>query len=259
MEERDDIGKQADDAGASGMGAILTPTFNAILAPTECFEVLDERPVRAWWIWLWTSLVMLGLGIWNMSITRAAFNAMTRAQLEASGQDVSAEQIQQAQEFNQTIGTVTTFAAPVFLLVQFLVIAAIIWLVASMMGRSGGFSRAFAVTMGGAVIHPILYTIYASVILHMNPPEIRRPQDMALMTPSAGIDLLFDRSELASWLLPILQRVDLFNLWWAVVVVIGGEKLLGLRRGQAVTVAVVVWFLTTAIASLGGLAQGLAG
>lgn len=248
-----------DAPGASGMAAIVAPTFNAILAPSECFEVLDEKPTRAWWIYLWTGLVMLGLGVWNLSLTRSAFTAMTRTQMEASGQEMSAEQIRQAQQFNETLATVTTFASPVLLLAQFLIVAAVIWLVASLVGKSGGFSRAFAVTMGAAVVHPMTYSIYASIILHMNPPEIRRAQDFALMTPTAGLDLLFDRAELASWVLPILQRIDLFNIWWAVLVVIGAQKVLGMRRGQAITVAVVVWGLGTAFAAVGGLVQGMAG
>lgn len=246
-------------SGTSRLGVVLGPTVNAVLAPGECFDVLDDSPARAWWIWLWTSVAMLGLALWNLPITRRAFEAMTRVQVEASGREMSAEQLQQAREFNQWISTLTTWASPIFLLVQFLVIAAVIWLVASLMGRSGGFSRAFAVTMGGAVIHPTLYSVYASTILHVSPPEIRRPRDFALMQPSAGLDLLFDQAELASWLLPILQRIDLFNVWWGVVVVIGVRKMLGLRRGQAVTVAVVVWLLTTGIASVGGFFQGLAG
>lgn len=246
-------------AETAGFGAVVAPTLDAVVAPGRCFDALDEAPVRAWWIWLWASIGMLALGVWNLPLTRRLFAARTRAHVESSGQEMSAEQLRRAQQMNESIGTITTFAAPLFLLIQLLIIAAIIWLLAALLGRSGGFSRAFAVAAGAAVVPPLLYSAYTSVLLHLGPPQVRRLPDVASMQPSAGLDLLFDRAELASWLVPILQRVDLFNAWRAVLVVIGGEKMLGLGRRQAIAVAVVLWVLTTTMASLGGLAQGLVG
>ena len=128
-----------------------------------------------------------------------------------------------------------------------------------MLGGSGKFSRSFGLATACAVIHPVMYSIYASIIIHMNPPEIRRPQDMIMMTPTVGLDLLFGNADMPIWLATLLTKIDLFNLWWVVLVAGGAQVLLRLKRGPAITMAVGIWVLTTVISMLMSMLQGLGG
>ena len=48
----------------------------------------------------------------------------------------------------------------------------------------------------------------------------------------------------------VVAHVDVFNLWWMVVVVIGSERLLRLKRGAATMLAVTLWILSTALVGL---------
>ena len=62
--------------------------------------------------------------------------------------------------------------------------------------------------------------------------------------PSLGLSLLLDTTELSPAMAQVAARVDVFNFWWMAVVVIGGEQLLGLKRGSAMTLAIVLWGLS---------------
>ena len=82
----------------------------------------------------------------------------------------------------------------------------------------------------------------------LNPPDVRRMQDFFESIPSLGLDLLF-APDISRGLKTLLMRVDLFNAWWVVLVAMGCQRLLGLRRGTAVTMAVVIWAVTSGVSA----------
>jgi hypothetical protein len=126
-------------------------------------------------------------------------------------------------------------------------------------GRGATFSRAFGVAAAAAVIHPLIYSVYAGIILRMNPPEIRRVTDASTVAPTLGLDLILAGPDTPAWLEVLYQRIDLFSLWWGVLVVSGSVALLKLRKGQGITVAAIIWLFFTLIAMAGALAQGFSG
>ena len=247
----------SEDEGPSGMAAFFGPTINAIVAPAQCWKALDAKPKLSIWMFVWVALISTILAVWNLPITKQATVAMMTYQQRAQGQEVDLEQM------TSIMGTTMTLMAyigtSVFIFVMILFLALLMWLGASVLGGSGKFSRSFGLATAGAVIHPVMYSIYASIIIHMNPPEIRRPQDMIMMTPTVGLDLLFGNADTPIWLATLLTKIDLFNLWWVVLVAGGAQVLLRLKRGPAITLAVGIWVLTTVISMLMSMLQGLGG
>ncbi len=264
-----EVAPRTDDAGDSddaqpgteaptGVAAIFGPFFNAILAPAQCWEALDAKPVLAAWIIAWIAVFSTVLAVINLPITQQMMVQTTRAQMLASGQQVSAEQLQGTVEMMTTIATVIAYASSLVIVLLIAFTALVIWVLASIMGGTGStFGRAFGVAAGAAVIRPFLYSIYATVILNMNPPEIRRPEDAATITPTLGLDLLLAGPDTPVWLEVIYQRIDLFNFWWLALVVSGSMVLLKLRKGQAMTLAGLIWLAGTLFAVGMGLVQGL--
>ena len=244
--------------GPSGLGAIVGPTINAIVAPAKCWQALDTKPKLAIWIFVWVAVISTILGIWNLPITTQAVTSTTEYALRAQGRDMSPEDLQRAVSITLVMVKVMAYGgATVILFLMMLFLALLMWLGASVMGGSARFSRSFGLAAAGAVIHPLVYGLYASIIIHMNVPEIRRPQDMALLTPTVGPHLLFDAADTPAWLYALLLRVDLFNLWWVVLVAGGAQVLLRLKKGAAITLSVGIWLLTTVIAVLLAMLQGL--
>jgi len=250
---------EPESEGPTGAAAIFGPFFNAILAPAQCWEALDAKPKLAMWIVVLIMVFSTVLAVINLPITQQIMVQTTRAQMRASGQEVSAEQLQQTADLMTTIGTGLAYASSLFILLIIAITALVIWVLASIMGGKGStFGRAFGVAAAAGVIRPLLYSVYATIILNMNPPEIRRPEDASTMTPTLGLDLLLTGPDTPLWLNVIYQRVDLFNLWWLVLVVSGSMAVLKLRKGQAITVAAVMWLFGTLFAVSMALLQGLA-
>ncbi len=251
---------QLDGDAPQGAAAMVGPFFNAILAPAQTFKAIDARPALAWWIVAWIAVLSTILAVINLPITRRVMVAATRAQLLASGQEVSPEQLQQMASTMSTFGTVAAYASSVFVVLMIALTALVLWVLAAIMGGKGAtFARAFGVAAAAAVIRPFLYSIYVTIILNLNPPEIRRPQDASTMTPTLGLDLLLAGPDTPVWLTVIYQRIDLFNLWWMALIVIGSMAVLKLSKGQGIAAAVVLWLLGTLFAVAGAVLGSLGG
>ena len=116
-----------------------------------------------------------------------------------------------------------------------------------MAGRGATFGRSFALASAVGVVKPFLNNVYIAVILRLNPPVIRRPADMAQLQPSLGLDLIVPSSDMAVWMVALLKRVDLFSIWWLMLVVAGAGPILKLSKGQGVTLGLVIWFFGTVV------------
>jgi hypothetical protein len=183
--------------------------------------------------------------------------AASRAQIQARGSEMSAEQLEQMRQGMMTVGTVAAYASSIFLLILIAVTALVIWVLAAIMGGGATFGRSFGVAAAAGVVRPFLYSLYATIILQMNPPEIRRPEDIATMTPTLGLDLLLSGPDTPAWLNAVFQRIDLFNIWWAVLIVGGSMALLKLSRTQGIVIALIIWLFGTIMAMGGAVLQTL--
>ncbi|MFQ5743688.1 MAG: hypothetical protein ACE5HV_08890 [Acidobacteriota bacterium] len=243
--------ESVDEAGrVRGLGAIFGPTINALLAPSRCWQVLEARPVLSIWIVAWVSVVSTVLAFVNLPITKQATLAIARSSMQARGGDISAEQLQQTQRAMETGINFVAYLTPVFIVVLMSLMALLLWVGASLMGGSSRFPRSFGLAAGAAVVHPTLLSVYATIILHLNPPEIRRPADMALMAPTVGPHLFFTQADLPVWLMTLLTHMDLFNIWWVAMVAMGAVVMLRLSKAQGVTLGLLTWGLTTGLAML---------
>ncbi len=249
---------ESESEGSFSIGAVFGPFLNAIVAPKECWAALDAKPMLSIWIMVWIAVFSTGIAIYNKPMTQRVMVESTMATLRAQGSEISPEQLQQMQENMMMFGSVLTYLSSIILLVIIAITALVIWVLGAIMGGSGvTFGRAFGVAAAAAVIRPFLYNIYATVILNMNPPVIRRPEDAATMTPTLGLDLVLSGADTPVWLHLIFARVDLFLLWYAVLIVTGCVGVMKLSKGQGITVATILWLFGTLLAVGGGLLQSL--
>ncbi|MCH7825879.1 MAG: YIP1 family protein [Acidobacteria bacterium] len=234
---------------AFSIGAAFGPFFNVIVAPKECWAALDVKPMLSIWIMVWIAVFSTGMAIYNMPITQRVLVESARASLRAQGSEMTAEQLQGAQEIMMMIGAFLAYLSSIMLLVMIAGTALVIWVLGAIMGGTGvTFGRAFGVAAAAGVIRPFLYSIYATVILNMNPPVIRRPEDATTMAPTLGLDLVLSGPDTPVWLHAFFARVDLFLLWYAVLIVTGCVGVMKLSKGQGITVATILWLFGTVFA-----------
>lgn len=248
-----------ESAGSFSISAVFGPFLNAIVAPKDCWRALDAKPMLSVWIMVWIAVFSTGMAIYNMPITQRILVESTMVTLRAQGSEISPEQLQRMQENMMLFGSILAYLSSIFLLVMIAITALVIWVLGAIMGGAGvTFGRAFGVAAAAAVIRPFLYTIYATVILNMNPPVIRRPEDAATMTPTLGLDLVLSGPDTPVWMHAFFARIDLFLLWYAVLIVTGCIGVMKLSKGQGITVATILWLFGTVIAVGGAWLQTFA-
>ena len=250
----DEVSYSDGEEAPSGASAIFGPFFNAILGPADCWRALDARPLLGIWIALWVGALQTVLAVINLPISRQAMIAATRSTMQAQG-DVSAEQLRQSAETMGWVAGIFAYAGVLFILLMIAVVALTIWLIATVMSGEATFGRSFALASAAAVIKPLLYSVYVTIILQINPPEIRRAQDIQEMTPTLGLDLLISGPDTPGWLNALFMRIDLFSLWWMVLIVSGSMVLLKLSKAKGITLGAILWTFGTLFAMLGALFQ----
>ena len=249
-----------DESGPSGLPAIFGPTVNAVFAPAAAYDTLDRRPSLAGWVMVWIIVGLMFAGWANMDVTRqfarVGMIQGMQQQMAQSGQEIDTERLREMVETVDRFAPAWAIGGNLFIVIAVLVIAVLIWGGATMFGGSAKFSRALGVASVGAVIHPLMATFFTTFMWWMSPPEIRRIEDIAASLPTLGLDLVLGSPDMSFAMRTLLQRVDLFNAWWVILVVMGAERLLRVKRGGAIGLAVGIWALTTAMsvgwASLGG-------
>lgn len=254
----DKIGVETE--GPSGVGAVFGPFMQAIVAPAQCWEALKAKPMLAIWIVVWIAVFTTGLSIVNLDITNQVMVATAQTQMRAAGAEITPEMARQQTETMVIFGNIIAYTSGILTIVFLALTALVVWVLAAIMGGKGAsFGNAFAVAAAAGTIKPLLNSIYVTVIMQMNPPEIRRPEDIAAMTPTLGLDLILSGPDTAPWLNAVFQRIDLFSIWWIAVLASGAAALLKLSKGQGIAIGVVIWLIGTLLAMLGALAQGLGG
>ena len=250
----------AEPEGPSGVGAIFGPFMNAVVAPAQCWEALEAKPMLAAWIVVWIAVFSTVLAMINLPITNQVMVATAQAQMRASGAEMTPEQVQAQTQLMVGIGKYLAYGSSLLMIVIIAIVALAIWVLAAIMGGKGAtFGKAFGVAAAAAVIKPVLNSVYVTTILQMNPPEIRRVEDVSAMTPTLGLDLILSGPNTAPWLNAVFMRFDVFSLWWMALVISGSMALLKLSKAQAITLSVVLWLFGTVLAVFGALMQGLTG
>lgn len=240
--------------GASGfLATALKPTLDAVVAPRRCWRTLDDRPARAAWIVVWVAVLTTVIGFYNLPLTQQAWMAGAQIGIEAQGEEATQERLDEMKPGLDRMATLFTGLSWIFIVIQLLIFALIVWIGASLLGGEPSFRRSFAVVAAGSVIHPLLYSAYAALVLRMSPPEIRRPEDFSELQPSAGLDLAFAGVDLPTWAEVLLQQVGVFHVWWIVLVASGCVALLKLSRGGGAAVAIVIAALSAGAQLLGTL------
>lgn len=233
----------------TGLAAVFGPTINAIFAPGRAFDALAARPLLAIWPLIWITLLAVLAGWLNVDLTIQTMRVGMIEGMQQRGQEIDPERLREMLGNMERFAPVLASVGNVFLVVMVAVIAALFWIGASLTGGSTRFSKAFGVAVIGAVITPLLSVWFVTLMWKLNPPEFRRMAEFFASTPSLGLDLVFGSSEMSTAMRTVLQRCDLFNVWWIIVSALGCERLLNIRGAGRWAVPITVWALGVVVAA----------
>ena len=250
--EYDDAADTPDpEAGRLGIGTI---TKDVVLHPFAAMRRLDAYPGRRWWF---PVVVLAVLGVLNAlvltpRITAAAMRDIDFSQMAAAGVDAAA--VTSAGGFAATaigvIGAVFGVVVGAFL------VAAILHFVGTVFGGQQAFNAVLTTTSWARV--PLILRAFVQLAwfgTHGADYDLN-------MAGLAGLVAQADEPTKAasSFLAPLLARIEVWNVWYLVLLVIAVRATSKVTRGRAILIVGVYLALAIGADLIGtALARALAG
>lgn len=225
--------------------------INVFIAPSKTFE--DLRRKASWWVpWLISALFALGFGI--VAVQKIDMTRFVQQQIEKSPsaqkrlEQATPAQREQGIALQATITKVSFYALPLFTLIGGLVIAAVLMAIFNfILGAEVPFSRAMAVTF-----YSFLPGILKSILLCVSLLVIADPNTIDLTNPMPTNPAFFMDPLGNKFLYTFLSYVDLFAIWYVVLIGMGfalasSNRKVSVSSGiSAVFVAYGIWALGAA-------------
>jgi hypothetical protein len=220
-------------------GSALTASTSIFLSPTRAFAEIARGAT-----WLWPFVICIVVGLLRLLIIGPAADIVweeQRAQMMAGNPSLTPEAVERF----RTIGNVMQYVMiPVTTLLAFVLAAVVFHLALLAFGAGIGFKKVLRAMAYAALVSFAAYTLLTSIVvaLQYRAGQVETAADVAL--PRVGLDLLAPGAE--GHVRGILHAVNVFSIWWLVVLVYGFAVLTGKPRGRVavpVLVAGVAWIL----------------
>jgi hypothetical protein len=225
-----DVASVPDSVQSKPAPGLLTRLVGVLLSPRETFSAVAARP--RWLGVMLVTMVMSSAAYYVILSSQDMQDAIVDQQLtaiEARGSTVSDEQVANMERF---IGYLPVgYAVGIFILGPLFgaAIAGIVTgIFTTLMGGNGTFKQVFAV-MSHAGFIPAISALFIAGMLAMGIKPV------GVRPPGANLGVFVPMLEETSFLAVMLRTIDMFLLWWMVVLAIGLGVLYKRRTGPIAT------------------------
>ena len=211
------------------------------LSPTRAFQEIAQGAH-----WVWPFLVCALLGIVSSVLLGGAQDAIWEKQVEEMQQrnpEITPEALQRMHGVTKAMQFV---GAPLVVLAQMALSAGLFFLVFLIAGPHLGFKAVFRGLAYASLISYGAYVLLVGILGFMRLQGGQTIEGPADIVPAIGLDLLAPDSE--GHARGILNSVNVFSLWWLVVLVYGFAALSARPRAKVaapVLAAGLIWILAT--------------
>jgi Yip1 domain len=201
------------------------------IAPDETFAAIDKAPR---WI-----VLLLVLTIGNILVTHATIPFVLKAVEVSMPQGSTAHQITDIRAHITLGQQIGVFFTPLLLVLKWTIFAGLLWLAVVLATGDGDYKRLFSLAAHANLIS-FAGSLFVLVILHLRGIDVI--QSAADLQPAIGLNLVLHPQNRI--VLMFLGSINLFEIWYVVVLVIGLVKLApGITKLQAATIASGFWLV----------------
>ena len=208
---------------------LLSRAIGVITAPTATFAHVVRKPKVAGMLFLAGLVIGLAQGLPQLTERgRAAALELQVQQMERFGMTVNDEMYQQMEQRSRSsFGAISTIVGTlVFMPVVVTVMTLLLWVVFNViLGGTTTFKHVMAVVAHAQVI-PAVGVVFAAPIMYARG---------AMTNGVANLGALLPMLDETSFLAKFLGMVDLFTIWWVVVLSIGLATLYKKKAGSIAT------------------------
>jgi hypothetical protein len=209
-------------------------TFNS---PRKLFADIEQG--APWWQpWVWVSIINVLVGWFSLPVQ------IHLARLNPK--DLPPEQVQSTIEAMEKFGFIGLATAPIVVLLMSVIFALISYLVVSILASQANFKRYFSLYLYASIVVSV-GTLLSTVVLRMRGVESIRSVEDAIV--SFGPRMLVS-PELKT-IGAVLSSLDVFAVWFYILIGMGAAQIFKLSRQSAVFAALPVWLLYVLVAVTG--------
>lgn len=217
----------------SSWGRLVSVLFD----PGETFAAIAARPT---WVLALVAFLSLSAVHAAVLISKVDTEDLVRAQVELSGQELSADQLDQAIGFQESIGVPVVIASVFgFVAIGTLLAATVFWGALRLMESEFSFRSSLSVFLHGMAPQMVAAVLGLLVLAGRGEVSVGDAQaggvlasNLAYFFPDAGPGLQ-----------ALLTRIDLFSLWSLVLLAIGYRVVGGVSAATSGFVTVGLWAL----------------
>lgn len=214
-------------------------------SPRRLFE--DIAGGAPWWQpWVWVSLINMVIAYLSLPIQIHLMGLNPR--------DLPPEQLEQTLESMAKFGHLGLISTPVVVLLTSLIISAITYIAVSVMAESAGFKKYLTLYMYSSV-PASLGLLLGTIMTRLKGVESLRSIEDAVASfgPAMFVGAGSPKTH------AILGSLDLFYIWFYILVGAGVMQVFGLGRKAAALVVVPLWLVYVLISLVSARASGLSG
>ncbi|HPC81811.1 MAG TPA: YIP1 family protein [Thermoanaerobaculaceae bacterium] len=232
-----EVPEAAPAAGTRGLGQLVRVFY-------EPSAVFRELAARSAWVWPLVVVIALAIGLQLLTAPRLDMEGTIREGLERFGQadKLSAEQIREMAAARGPMQTIGGIVGTVVVIPLVMVVLAAIYLMGlRAAGSEAGFGKSFSLLVYASAPPSIVQTVLTGIVA-MGRDSFTQGELQKLV-----------RSSLETWLPPEAPKalmalgsvLDVFNVWYWVLLVLGLEIVGRIKRGPAIAIVTVLWGVYT--------------
>lgn len=222
-------------------------------APDETFADIARRPDILWPLIILTLVGFLTTAVIMPHLDMDAMVAQQAEMMQKKNPNMSDADIERMGRITKTMGRISGWLGPLFIIIGYVVIALVLWGAFRVMGGDGDFLQSLSTTLYAYMPRMLLGGIIATVVILMRGTV--NPMEMATVVKTNPA-FLVDMKE-QPLLFSLLSSFDVFVLWTLFLLSVGFSKVARVSKAKAAMIIVALW-LVTVVVKLGFAAIGAA-
>jgi hypothetical protein len=203
------------------------------VSPTRVFDDIKENRVR--WVQPWILVSVL-----TMLVTWLAL-PVQRVVMEINALDLPSDQVDKQLEMMDRFGIVQIILVPAGVLMVSLVVAALSYILVTVLARTATFKQFFTLTLFTSVVSTMGQLVSTAIVRARGLDRIVEASDAEL---TLSLKLFAPEGNAA--LRGLLGSFEFFACWAFVLVAMGLMRIFGMSRGAAIGALVPMWIIYVA-------------
>jgi len=205
-------------------------------SPERAFKEINKRPK-----WL---IAFLIIGIGTIMTNYFILPFANRVATFSVASDTSYNEAENILNMMKSMQIIGIFLLPLFLLIGFLFTAVILWLIIRIFSDETEFKKIFSMVVHSRIIL-FMGSLLSLIILQLR--GLQSIKSAADIQVSLGLDLFLRNPDLDLPLKAFLSNINVFSIWWIVLISLGISIAAKISRTKAIVIAIFFWLFSTAI------------